>query len=298
LHNLLCQDRNFGYVPTFQTIAPGFYLSGRKVIQPVLSRIAQRVHPTRIIDNVPLAMDAPQEEEFAVANLSTHSFLHQYTFPKRAPYYFKNYVLFDGMSNHTLTEWKRVYLDVLRKASFNAKGKRLVLKSPANSGRIASILNLFPGAKFIHLYRNPYRVFLSTLWVYKTVLPKSQVQQIAWEVVEEYVLSFYTQLMRKLLQDKEQIPLGNYVEIRFEDLETAPLAQLQKIYENLNLPAFAEVEPAFRTYLASIAGYRKNEYLLTDEVVDKVNRHWQFALDRWAYRRLDRGEIVNETAYS
>ena len=287
LQNLLCQDRHFSFISTFQTLAPGFYLVGNKTIKPILGRAVQKSHPTRLIDNIPLSFDAPQEEDFAMANLCPYSFLHLFTFPRLASHYFKRYALFDGLPERTLSEWKEQYLNLLRKASYGTNGKRLVIKGPANSGRIPVLLELFPEAKFIHIYRNPYHVFLSTLWIYKILLPKAQVQRIEWEQAEEYVLSFYSLLMRKFLADKDRIPPQNLVEVRFEDLEKSPLDQLRRIYKSLDLPGFAEAEPAFNNYLASTNGYEKNHYQMSNDAIQKVNQYWRFALDEWGYECLD-----------
>jgi hypothetical protein len=287
LHNLICQDGNLGFVSTFQGIAPGFCLVGEKRIKPLLAKWAEKTHHTRLIDNIPLCFDAPQEEEFALANLSPHSSLHLFTLPAQAQRFFARYALFDGLSEEALQTWAEMYLGVLRKASLRADGKRLVLKNPANSGRIQMLLALFPDARFIHIYRNPYDVFLSTRWVYQTVLPRSQVQEISAEQVDALVLGFYAQLMQIFLADSALIPEGNLVEVRFEDLEVAPLAQLRQVYEGLRLPGYAEAEPGFRAHIASTANYEKNEYELTDEVIAQVNEHWQFAFDEWGYDRLE-----------
>ena len=74
--------------------------------------------------------------------------------------------------------------------------------------------------------------------------------------------------------------------MRFEELETEPLAEARHIYEALGLPGYANAEPAFRAYLASVADYKKNEYRLTADVIDRVNQHWSFAFDAWGYPRL------------
>jgi hypothetical protein len=279
----MCRDKNLGYVSTFQGMAPGFCLVGEKRIKPILAKWAQKTHPTRVIDNIPLSFDAPQEEEFAVANMSPHSSLHTFTLPGEASHFFERYALFCGLSDQDFVEWTETYLTVLRKATLRAGGKRLILKNPANSGRIKTLLELFPDAKFVHIYRNPYDVFLSTRWVYRTVLPRSQVQEISQDQVDAYVLKFYVQLMQSFLADKAFIPAGNLVEIRFEDLEVAPLDQLRRLYEELSLPGFAEAEPAFRAYVASIADYQKNSYKLIDDVIAKVNQHWKFAFEEWDY---------------
>jgi hypothetical protein len=101
-------------------------------------------------------------------------------------------------------------------------------------------------------------------------------------------LRFYSQLMQRLLADKSLIPTGNLVEIRYEDLDKEPLAQLRKIYETLSLPGFAEAEPAFRAYLDSIAGYQKLAHKnLDDSIITKINRDWQFAFNALGYKRLE-----------
>ena len=283
LHNLMCQDDNFGYVSTFQAMAPGFCLTGEKVIKPLLARIIQEAHPIRVIDSIPLSLDAPQEEELAVANMSPCSFLHAFTFPRQATAFFERYVLLNGLPEPSLSEWTGIYLTVLRKAALRTGGKRLVLKNPSNSGRIGTVLELFPDAKFIHIYRNPYDVFLSAMWLYEMVLPRSQLQTVGLDQIEAHVLRFYTRLLQRFLADKASIPAGNLVEVRFEDLEAAPLDELGRVYASLNLPGFAEARPAFRAYLASIADYQKNRYELDDEVIAKVNRHWRFAFEEWGY---------------
>jgi hypothetical protein len=40
-------------------------------------------------------------------------------------------------------------------------------------------------------------------------------------------------------------------------------------------------------YLDSIAGYQKNPQKMDDNVITKVNEHWQFAFDEWGYERLE-----------
>ena len=287
LHNLMCQDENLGYLSTFQAMAPGFCLIGEKAIKKGLAKQTNARYPTRLIDNIPLALDAPQEDEFALANLSPHSFLHVFSFPQQAQYFFERYVLFDGLSEAALARWIDTYLMVLRKATLRSGGKRLVVKNCAHSGRIKTLIDLFPDAKFIHLYRNPYHVFLSTLHLYKTVLQRSQLQGVEPGELEAFVLRSYPELMDRFLTEKSLIPAGGLVEIKFEDLEASPLVQLRHIYDGLGLPGFAAAEPAFRSYLDAVSDYKKNAYEMDGSVIEKVNRHWQLAFDQWGYERLE-----------
>jgi len=286
LHNLLCRDPSLGYVSTFQAIAPGFCLSTERALKPLLTRIIGKSHPTRLIDNIPLLFDGPQEEEFAISNLSPHSFLHQYTFPRRASDLFDRYALLEGLSDATRAEWSAVYLDFLRKVTLRAGGRRLVLKNPGNGGRIRELLTMFPEARFIHTVRNPYDVFPSLMLVYRILVPGSQVQRIDAAETEEHVLSSSARLMRKFEASRALIPPGRLVEVRFEDLERAPLDEVRRVYQALDLPGYAAAEPAITGYLASIRGYQKNRYPPNGDVIEKVNRQWGFVFDTWGYAQL------------
>jgi len=289
LHNLLCQDKNHGYVSTFQAFAPGLCLIGERLIKKPFNKLAQKMHPTREIDNIPLSMDNPEEEDLAIACMSPYSYLHMYTFPRRARYYYETYItFFEKLPESIIARWKNAYMTMLRKASLEAGGKRLVIKNCADSARLKTLLELFPDAKFIHIYRNPYDVFRSTKHLYRVVLERSQLQEISHDEFEEWVLTFYAQLMQKFLEDKTLIPKGNLVEVKYEELDREPLTQLRKIYETLNLPGFEEAEPAFRAYLDSISGYQKLSHKTVDNTAaSKINEQWAFVFEALGYERLE-----------
>lgn len=287
LHNLLCQDEQFGCISTFQAMAPGFCLMGEKRIKPFLANLAKKNHPTREIDNIPLSFDAPQEEAFALVNMTPYASLHVYTLPRQAGEIFEKYGLLEGLSPAEHAEWVETYLALLRKATVRCGGRRLVLKDPCSTGRIPMLLELFPKAKFIHICRNPYTVFRSMLGVYRIVLPKAQLQRVSAEQTEEIVLRTYERLMKKYLAEKSLLPAGSLVEVKYEELENEPMAELRRIYETLGLPGFARAEPKLRAYLDSVTGFQKNKYRVDEAVVEKVNRRWQFALDEWGYERLE-----------
>jgi omega-hydroxy-beta-dihydromenaquinone-9 sulfotransferase len=297
LHLLLCQDPQLGFVSTYQALAPGFCLVGRGFIKTIVAHWLEKGHPTRLIDNVPLRIDAPQEEEFALANSTPHSFLHVFSFPREAADRFAHTTLFQGIAPDALAEWSACYLEILRKATLCAGDKRLVLKNPSHSGRIQVLLDLFPDAKFIHMCRNPYDLFLSARRQWEVVLSRSQLQTIGPEEVDDLILTFYSQLMMRYQAGRTLIPAGNLVEVRFEEMEADPLAETRRIYEVLGLPGFAGAEPAFQAYLASVANYRKNDYKLTADLIEQVNQHWSFAFDEWGYQRLEPAAALGSAAW-
>jgi hypothetical protein len=111
-------------------------------------------------------------------------------------------------------------------------------------------------------------------------------QEISQEEIDAVILSVYRDLMRRFLEEKSGIPHENLVEVRFEELETNPIDQLQQIYSELSLPGFEGVQPIFKSYLTERINYKKNDYPpLEEEVVDKINREWRFAIEAWGYVR-------------
>lgn len=284
LHNLLTQDWRFGYISAMQVIAPDlFYVVG----EPFKALLRAGTPENRLIDNMSWSIDSPQEEEMALGNISPHSFYHFWSFPQQAREYFDKYALFKDVSSKVIDIWKEKYLEVLKMATLNMQGRRLVIKNPVNTGRIPVLLEMFPNAKFIYLHRNPYDVFLSTRNLHKKTLPIAQLQEISDEEVDHNILTFYTEMLKTYLETRDQIPKRNLIEISYAELDENPLTVMCRIYGQLNFWPFARVRGRLRRYLSSLEGYKKNRYQLSPADVQKVNERWTFAFDEWDYEMQD-----------
>lgn len=285
LHNLLCQDPQFGYVTTFQAAVASFFLfsKSRKWLR---STIELNFPSKRPMDNVSLAPGTPQEEELAVGNTSRFSHLHSLSFPRKSYEYLEKYALMRGLSEDELRQWKHVYMNVLRKASFCHGNKRLALKSPANTGRVAHLLRLFPDAKFVYIARNPLDVVESNMHLYRVYFRADGVtlmQKMTPDNMLDYILHAYTEMTRQYMVDRWLIPPENLAEVRFEDLETNPVGELERIYGNLSIPGWGEVQPGVQSYLQSIKSYEKNKHQKSAEVMEKVNDRLGFIQEEWGY---------------
>ena len=280
LHNLLQHDPQYGTVSTFQAAVPTFFLIGRGWLK---RQMAKSVPATRPGDNVRVSLDAPLEEEVALSNTCALSPVHHLSFPQQTRAYLDKYLTMQGCTNKELARWEQVYLDILRKATLAHNGRPLVLKSPNNTSRIPHLLRLFPEAKFIHIVRNPYRVYGSMLHLYQTILPLFQLQDIAGDDIVDYVLHGYTLTMRAYLHDRALIPKRNLAEVRFEDLERQPLAELERLYTELALPGWQQAQGPIREYLHTLSGYQKNRLSLDHSAIKRIKQEWQFVLDAWPY---------------
>jgi len=282
LHNLMTRDPQFGFVSTFQVLVPESCLLPFNPLRPLIAWCAPA---RRHMDRMPLGLDLPQEEEFALCNRCGHSFYVGWYFPRRMDELFRKYVLFEGLSEPERIGWSETYLDVLKKATIRTNGRPLVLKNPVNTARIPTLLQLFPQAKFIHVYRDPYTVFKSTLNFHRATLDMVAFQKIPDSEIERNVLTFYRDMMSRYLQDRTRIPEGNLVEVRFEDLERNPIEHMAAIYQELGLSRWDEARPHVERYLQTQAEYRKNDFPFTSADLEKVDQHWGFALDAWGYTR-------------
>ena len=280
LHNLMAQDKNIGFVSTCQTWIPEMFL----ISQPLWKLITSKVIPNkRPMDNVALSSDLPQEEEYAIGNISQYSFYHGFFFPKNIKKYFKKFVLFEGVSEEIKNDWKYIYMKILKKATFSVNGKRLIIKNPSNTARIKLLLEIFPNAKFIHIYRNPYIVYKSTSHLYKKLLPEFILQDVDEKEIDANILKFYQELMHKFFIYKNIIPIENYVEIKYEDFVGKEVTELKRVYEQLNLPEFEKAEENLKKYLDSQSDYETNKYSFDEETIKKVYEAWKFTIDKWQY---------------
>ena len=279
LLNLLAQDPQFATVSTFQAMAAPVFLTGRGWLERL---IASRIPTTRPMDNMAVSLSLPQEEDVALANSSHHSPAHLLSFPSRSQDFLEKYSTM-RLTNDEMRQWEFAYLDVLRRASFASGSKRLLLKSPANLGRTAVLLRLFPDAKFVHIVRNPYVVYQSMTHMYKTMLSICQMDDANPDDVAAITRDSYVWMMTQYMSDRELIPHGHLAEIRYEDLERDPLTQLARVYSELDLQDWEKAKESIETYLESVAEYRKNTYEIDSSTIDLVNRDWGFAIDEWGY---------------
>ena len=278
LHNLLSLDENFTTPTYYQVMFPHHFV----YTQPWAMSIFNYFSPSkRPMDNMTIAAKVPHEDEFALAALSTVSPYMQVLFPASGD---NGFGALDPscLRPEDLEKFKAALLDFVEKLTFS-KDKRIVFKSPPHLGRVRLLLELFPQAKFIHICRNPYKVYLSTKHLWQSGFSFSHLQVPDPEAVEKNILSWYTELYSLYERDRHLIPAGNLVEIKYEDLVSNPKETLRNIYTTLGLPGFDNFWRLAVPYLESQKNYRKNTYKLDPATIAKVRRYWGPSFARYGY---------------
>lgn len=289
LHNLLTQDPDFGYVTTYQSVFPNVTLSGKWLFKNFMQLAMPDKRPA---DNVKLSADFPQEEEFALGNIHGLSYYNFWYFPDEARNYFSKYLTFEDLNPTEKEYWKVAYKQLVKTAILNTKRKNIVLKNPPNTGRIDTLLEIYPNAKFIHIMRNPVTVYLSTKRFFEKTMPALQLNKVEEKRFIENIFWVYEKLMDKYEKDKVLIPEGNLYEFKFEDFEKEPLTFLRKIYTELKIDNFHTAEPHFVNYLNSQKKFKMNKHKVDKESLDLIMQNMENYCQKYEYNVPDNIEIM------
>ena len=279
LHELLCQDPQFCYVSLWNTLLPDSFL----ILEPIKKFLSRFLPAKRPMDEIKVEIDGPYEEEAALAVVYPWSFFHCLHFPKNAEEQYLKSIHFYDMTSEEKNQWKTTYQHFIKTVTFANHGKRFLSKNPANTARITVLLELFPEANFIHIYRNPYKVYLSTKKMRHNVLDKLALQHASDKEIEQQVIQNYIRLMNSYFEQHTQIPDKKLVEIKYEDLISNPIEQVNRIYSTLKLPGFEDALPKMKKYLEKQADYQTNVYAIDDKIVQHINKNWKFTIDHWRY---------------
>ncbi|MDZ7332223.1 MAG: sulfotransferase [candidate division KSB1 bacterium] len=279
LHNLMCQDPQFCYPNLFEVYNPHAFLYLEPLIAPKMAAVPAIKRP---MDNMEVKFDSPAEDEFALAILSLRSPLLAWPFPRREQYYDRD-LTFQDSSQDTIKKWKSSLLFLCKKLTIKYH-RPIIFKSPSHTGRIKLLLELFPDAKFIHIHRNPYTVFLSTRKLYDTAVPGSYLQRPNLNSINDGIIRRYKMMYQAFFDQLHLIPQNNYAEVCFEEFESNIVATIATIYQRLNLPGFDALKPKLQAYVDSICGYKKNVHpSLNSHLREKIIHDWRFCFDAWGY---------------
>jgi hypothetical protein len=278
LHELLILDSRHGYPNTYQCLDPNHFI----LTEGLLTRLLSFLVPTqRPMDNMKAGFERPQEDEFALCMLGQPSPYLTIAFPNNPPQC-QDFLDLEHVSAGALRSWKRAFLQFLQHVTYKTN-KRLVLKSPPHTARIKVLADIFPGALFIHIVRDPYVVFPSTVNLWKTLYRTHGLQKPTYAGLEEHVLATFSRLYQCLEEGKRLLNPDQFFELRYEDLTKDPVGEMHKLYEYFKLPGWSEFLPRMHAYLAGVKGYETNKYRLTEEQRAKVKEHWGEVIARYGY---------------
>ena len=302
LHDLFSVDPNLAYPTTFECFFPHHFLLTEEVLSKVMRGLLPKKRPQ---DDVPVGFDRPQEEEFAMMMLGEGTPYITHAWPRFGPAD-TEYLDFKGvLRRRPERNGPMPICGFIAGSCSSMRGKRLVMKTPANAARLKLLTKLFPDARYVYLARNPLEVFPSTvkLWraLYSTQGLHNPPNLDPW--LDDYVLDMFARLTEDYEEDKHLIPKDRLVEMRYEDFVKDPVASMRDIYQRLDIPNFAQAEAPMREFLGERSEHKVSRYELPPALKRKVIDRLKPYIDRFGYRAAveaspagTRGEVAGARA--
>lgn len=233
-----------------------------------------------------LDLKRPQEDEFALLAMTGRSTLTTFLFPARGQRD-KDYLCLTELDQADRQHWLDEWLYFLQSVSLReGRSRRLVLKSPQHTARIRTILEIFPDAQFIHIARNPLKIFQSTKRTWRAMCQEhgfgDDNDMSSW--LEETVLETCQTMYARYEEDRALIPDGNLIEINYEALIENPRQILQEIYKTLGLGKFEAIETHVSKRLNETHSFKPRTTQDNDRDAKLLQKKWQSYISRFGYQ--------------
>jgi len=278
LHELMYLDDRFVSPTTYQCFAPHHCLLTEWLIAWWLGWLLPKRRP---MDNMAAGFDRPQEDEFALLTLGAPTPYVRMAFPNDPPPYME-FLDMQGCSAEDLARFETQMQYFVKLLTVRGE-RRVLLKSPPHTGRVATLARLFPGAKFIHIVRNPYSLFPSTTRLWQSLDEVQGLQLPRGAGLEEYVFECFTQMYRGYEEQRQQLDPAAVVDLRYEDLIADPVGEVEKLYERLQLGDFAAVRDKIAVFVGQQKDYKPNKHEMDEELKARIREQWAAYFERYGY---------------
>ncbi len=281
LHELMVKDERLSSPSTFQCFAPHHFLATEWVFRQFFTWLLPQHRP---MDNMEAGWDRPQEDEFAMLNLGYPSPYRRWAFPNLPPPDVE-FLDTESIEPELARRWATGLQQFLLAVSYQTQ-RPLIVKSPTHTGRVATLARTFPGAKFIHISRDPRALFPSTVRLWKSL---DQVQGLQDPVADDAAVETHVIRCMQVMYDafhrqRDQIAADHLIDIRYEDLVSDPVGQIERIYRQLHLGGFDPVRETLQQWAETEhRDYRTNQHSLPAEQEQRIRREWADYFDRYGY---------------
>jgi hypothetical protein len=278
LHELMSLDDRFGSPTTYQCFAPKHFLLTEWLIAKYMGFLIPKQRP---MDNMAAGWERPQEDEFALLALNAPTPYFRIAFPNDPPP-FMNFLDMQEVASAELARFKAALEYFVKLVTFRT-GKRLLLKSPPHTGRIAVLSRMFPGAKFVHITRDPHAIFSSTKKLWESLDDVQGLQLPHHRELEEYVFSALERMYAGFVQQSSILNAENFYQLRYEDLVADPAKHVGEIYQQLQLGDYANLREKIVQFAGTQKDYQTNRHELPEELKSKIRQRWNVYFERFGY---------------
>jgi len=233
LFELLSQSPDLCFPTRFDAFNPHTFLLLRRMgLFALLSKLPRF---KRAMDNLRVGWDSPEEDATALSILTLKGERMDRIFPQA--------IVCSKESKEETEDERNTSVELMNALrSFTKKlallhGKRVLLKSPRHTGRLVQILEAFPKAKFVVIYRNPIHQLASVMAMWESGNPFWCALQ--WPIARsvEHAIRRSKGLLCRFFSARSLLPVDRTVEITFEELVADRVGTINRICKHLLLVA-------------------------------------------------------------
>lgn len=280
LHEYMICDDRFTYPDTYTCFAPSHFLFTHSWLSPFVGILMPKKRP---MDNMAAGLSRPQEDEFALCVLGEPSPYMNILFPNARPIY-PEFLTLRDVSDAKRKHWLDTF-EHLIKAITVANPKTVILKSPPHTGRIRTILERFPDAKFVYIHRNPYLLFPSTFNLWVKLSSTHGIQIPKEKGLAEKVLADFEKMDAAYTADLPLLKPGQITEISYDQLVGDPIGTMEKVYTDIGIDGFENQRAKFEEFAKTQKNYKKNKFAIAPEIAQQIAVRWKPYLDRYGYQK-------------
>lgn len=282
LHQLIFLDSRFTAPTVVQTVIPDHFLFSSKYWIPVMRKIMPEKRP---MDEVVMDPLAPQEDEWALLRLGAPTPMLKVYFPSKKVQFYAGTNEFIPEGDN-LRRWEKRIQLFLKKITFQTP-KQIILKNPYHTPRISLLSDIFPGAKFIHIVRHPFKTVPSTINMWNIVAGENAFRGGWKDLTISDAAEEINDFLRCVMDNKANLSEGSFTEVRYEDLEKDPVGEIKKIYSRLGFAFTSEHERSILHFMEEKKNYRKNSFTLDEEEKESIVKSMSGYMDLYGYSRND-----------
>ena len=230
LHTLLVDFNKASTIRNTFSICPQAAL----MLKPIFKRL--KVSPTRSIDWVPWSMNDPQELDLALLrvtnNMPHYSNCMGEDFGEQIKIWCREDLDTRFRNNLVkIMEWAWIHDGV--------DGQPFILKTPALTCHIPTILNVWPNARFVYINREK-----GLQESFEKILTIFHEQYGCWRLdghnIDNSAAKSIRYLKKRFNDTKKMIPKGNLIEITYEELIDSPQETIKKANKIINKDKFED----------------------------------------------------------
>lgn len=278
LHELMFLDERYGSPTTYQCMAAPHFLVSEWIIPSLTFWLLPSKRP---MDNMAAGWDRPQEDEFALLVLGAPTPYFRFAYPND-PTPHMDTLDMEGISDADRTKFENTLREFVRRLTYNS-GKQILLKSPPHTGRVEVLAKMFPGAKFVHITRNPLSLFASTQRLWRSLDEVQGLEFPKYENLDEFVYTALERMYGGLEKQRAKLAPDQIYDLRYEDLVRDPVGEVAKIYAALNLGDFEPVRPKIAKFAEGQKDYQTNKHELDPETAATIRKRWALYFERYGY---------------